>query len=215
MEIAKRAASCLSSVPTILFIGISGGLSVADVRDEDDIDFFIITTKNSLFKTRFLILLLLEKLGLRRKRAVKRSKDKICVNFLIDSTKLAFAKERQDIYTGREIVQLQPLFDRNRTYQKFLAANKWTKNYFPNASMRSVFESHHESSKWHKIFAFSLHYLFPEWVFRVSQTAFINTHKTSETVGKSLLLFNPHDYRVQTLRRLRLKLQELGLLTKI
>src|SRR5438105_5019698 len=43
MKIAKRAAYYLSYIPTIYFIGLSGGLAAKNVTESDDIDFFIIT----------------------------------------------------------------------------------------------------------------------------------------------------------------------------
>jgi hypothetical protein len=49
MRIAKRAAFYLSYIPTISFIGVSGGLAMENVGAADDIDFFIITRKKYTF----------------------------------------------------------------------------------------------------------------------------------------------------------------------
>src|SRR3989344_5162093 len=48
LQIAKKAASYLSYIPSILFIGLSGGLAMSDAEPSDDIDFFIITKKQKL-----------------------------------------------------------------------------------------------------------------------------------------------------------------------
>jgi hypothetical protein len=106
---------------------------LGDADKEDDIDFFIITKKDTLFKTRLLVLLALQLLGLRRKRLEKNPADKICVNFLIDETKLSFSKDKRDIYTAHEILQIKPLFFRDNIYSRFLKANTWVYNFLPNA----------------------------------------------------------------------------------
>jgi hypothetical protein len=215
MKIAKKAAFLLAAIPTILFIGISGGLAIGDAEKRDDIDFFIITKKNTIFKTRLFILILLQAMGLRRKRLDKKPEDKVCVNFLIDETKLSFPSERKDIYTAREILQIKPLFDRENTYLKFLMMNKWIKNFLPNANIANnpktnlVRESHLHAYFWLLIGLLPI-----EKICRMLQKKVMEQHLGNETVTNHVLIFNPNDYRLQTLDKLRLKLLETGLLTK-
>ena len=48
----------------------------------------------------------------------------------IDETTLAI--KRRNLYIAHEICQAQPVFERDQTYQKFIAANLWYKNFLPN-----------------------------------------------------------------------------------
>lgn len=210
LNIANIAARAISIIPTILFIGVSGGLAMGDADQDDDIDFFIITKKDTIFKTRLVILLILNLLGLRRKRDEKNPADKICVNFFIDETKLAFTSGMRDLYVAHEIAQLKPLFERNATYSKFLSINMWVSDFLPNIRQSDVPQNLTAQSLLSDI----LNIFLPEGLCKRLQKRIIKRHKTSEIVTDHLLAFNPNDYRSQTLKKLRLRSYELGLLTR-
>ena len=63
---ARVIAKILTLVPTVEYIGISGSLSMNNASISDDIDFFIVTKKNSLWITRLVVNVLL--LLVRQKR---------------------------------------------------------------------------------------------------------------------------------------------------
>jgi len=218
LRIAKKAAYYLSHIPTIKFIGISGGLAMYDAGPEDDIDFFIIVQKKTLFLTRIWVLGFLEVLKLRRTRLDKSPANKICVNFFIDETKLLFSKEKRDIYIAHEIVQIKPLFEKGDIYRKFLKTNSWIKQFFPNAAMQSkgfFLENKQFFPNFIKVinflFSFSFLSAFSKWI----QIRSIRQHQTTETVSENILAFHSNDYRLQTLKELNLKMRQFGLLTKI
>jgi hypothetical protein len=213
IRLAKHAAYVLSHIPTVSFIGLSGGAAVGNVREDDDVDFFIITKKNTLYMTRFFVLVMLEALGLRRKRNDSNPADKICVNFLIDETALIWPIKSRDIYTAREIVQVKPLFERNGMYRKFLSSNEWIKAFFPNADPHRV--AFTEPSSYFTIAVFSrIIILLPmEFVMKVFQKSLIKRSRTREFVSNHVLAFHPHDYRKQTLRDFEKKLKGLGIAT--
>ncbi len=56
----------LSFFPQIKLVGISGSLAMMNAKKEDDIDLFIITSKNRLFTGRFIALVLAQLLNIRR-----------------------------------------------------------------------------------------------------------------------------------------------------
>jgi hypothetical protein len=214
--IARKAAFYLSFIPTVSFIGISGGLALENGDKDDDIDFFIITKKKTLFMTRLWILGLLEWLNLRRKRNGKTTMDKICVNLLIDETKLTWPTSKRDLYIAHEIVHLKPLFERNNMYEKFIVTNKWVGKFFPNRQ-----EANHilPGKKWRTNY-YSLrfiNFLFSLFRFEIlekkMQKHYMKKHQTSEVVTNTFLAFHPIDYRSKTMMTLRLKCDKLGLLT--
>ncbi len=215
LKIAKNAADWLSIIPSVLFIGISGGLAMGDATKEDDI--FIITKKQKLFATRFWILFILTLLGLRRTRSDKNPRDKICVNLLIDESKLAWDSRKSDLYTAHEILQLKPLFERKNIYINFIKSNIWIESYFPNAEIldkENLLEVVNiKSGYFKKVLGILIGILSPENMLRFLQTAYMNDRGYSKSTSSASLAFHPNDYRVQTLNKLNLKMQELGLLT--
>jgi len=112
MAIARKAANFLKIIPTILLVGVSGGLAVGNVSQNDDIDFFIVCQNGSLWTSRFLATVLLDIFGLRRKPADKFYKDKICLNMFVDEIGMEELKKQKDLFTKHELVQLKPMFER-------------------------------------------------------------------------------------------------------
>jgi len=214
MKRARFVAGKLAPIPSILFIGISGGLASGNVSAKDDIDLIIITKKNMLFVGRFLIILLLQLLGARRFRNQKNTADTICVNLLFDETALDFFADKQDIYTAREIAQIIPLFERESTYQRFIHANEWIHKFLPNVGSQKTHYVKEDKEIFLSVLCRIMCNSFFEIILRVLQMTWMNRHRTRETVKNHVLAFHPKDYRVKTNKQLRLKMQQLGLLTK-
>ncbi len=133
MNLAKKTAGMLFYIPTIQFIGVSGALAMGNSDEDDDIDLFVITRKNSVWITRLMCLLLLQVKGVRRKRNDKRAKNKICLNMIQSEQALLVPDKKRDIYTAHEVVQLVPILERNDRFQLFILENSWVKNFLPNA----------------------------------------------------------------------------------
>lgn len=131
--IATHITRVLSQIPTVHLVGITGGLAMNNVSENDDIDICILVKKNTLWITRLMVLVVLQIFGRRRKRSQQNVSDAICANFFIDVNGMTIAKEKQNVYTAHEVVQMKPIFDRDFTYTKFLAANIWVKKYLPNS----------------------------------------------------------------------------------
>lgn len=126
----------LSFIPTVDFIGISGSLAMKNSNLDDDIDIFVICQNNLVWFTRLILVIYLSFLGVYRKKHEKNPKDKICLNLIIGNKNTAFFKNRQNLYTAHEIVQLAPIFQRENCYFDFINKNKWVLNFLPNSSFR-------------------------------------------------------------------------------
>lgn len=189
LHLAHTIVSYLSFIPTILFIGISGALALENAKKDDDIDLFIITQKNSLWITRFLVLALLQFLGKRRKRGEVDTADKVCCNMFINEENLMFPKDRRDVFTAHEIVQLKPLFDKGNTYIRFMKENKWVEKYMPNA-----IEIKKLKNKSPNYVITQLLHLF-EFFAKRFQLWYMKNHRTKETILDTFLAFHPYDYR--------------------
>ena len=217
MRLARFAASYISYIPTVLFIGVSGSLGVGNVRREDDIDFFVVTKEGTIFTTRLLVSLILETLGLRRRKDDKNPTNKICVNLYIDEKNLHWSRVNQDIYFAHEIIQLRGIFDREETYRKFLAANKWVQRFLPNALVgKEDVENVFGRRDYIVLNILSLFINF--YPFRAiigwAQRLVMQKSRTVEIVQEHMLAFHPNDYRVNILHELGMKEGKLRSLTK-
>jgi len=212
INIAHMVAKKLSVLPGILFIGLSGGVAVKSASKDDDIDFFIIVRKGTLFLNRFWISFVLQMMHMRRTRSMIHAKDRICVNLLIDETAMFWSPDKQNIYTAREIAQVVPLYQNGPIYNNFLLENIWVKQYLPNA-LSTVDEHIISSAKKWGMYEKIMYLPLLEKLLRTLQIIYMKRHRTIETITNHHLAFHPTDYKTQTLRQLKLKMRHLGLLT--
>ena len=125
-SLARKAAKILSFIPSVKMIAVTGALAMNNAVENDDIDLMIITAANRLWLTRLLASLLLFP-WLRRGRKIH---NRVCLNLWLDENALALTQ--CDLYIAHEICQAKPVFERDNTYQKFIAANLWYKKFLPN-----------------------------------------------------------------------------------
>ena len=129
-KIARRVASWLRFTPWVKLIGVTGALAMANSDQEDDIDLLIITSRDRLWLCRGLIVCLLRLTRLYRRPG--KIKNRICPNMLLDEKHLAMPKKERDLFSAHEVCQMKPLWEKGRTYQRFLKANQWSKEFLPN-----------------------------------------------------------------------------------
>jgi len=132
IKIALGVARWLKLVPTIKMVAVTGALAMNNSAQDDDIDFLIVTTRNRLWLTRLLTVLLIELIASRRRPADREVKDKICLNMFLDEAHLAVPKNERDLFIAHEVCQLKPLWDRDSVYQKFISQNQWSQKYLAN-----------------------------------------------------------------------------------
>jgi len=116
----------IQRIPWIKFIGITGSGAAYNSTEDSDLDIFVITQKNRLWITRLFLAIILKHI---LKNYVKKGVDP---NIFIDETKLEWPKDRQNLYVANEIVRMHPIIDKDNTYFKFLAKNKWIKEFMGN-----------------------------------------------------------------------------------
>lgn len=221
--LAQKVAKKLAWIPTISFLGLSGSLAMENAGEKDDIDFFIINKTNTIWLTRLLILLTLQLLGVRRKRDDKSFVDNICVNMFMDERQLKFSKDRQNIYTAHEIVQLLPIITKNNTYQKFLTSNLWVKKFLPNAlgsiknkevgimndELRIKGQKSDRNNIHNSLFLILNSFL--EFLAKKAQLWYMKDHKTCETVTDLMFAFHKKDHQISVLDEFNKRLKLYGL----
>lgn len=131
---ARIFTQVLRLIPWIKLVGISGGLAMENANKKDDIDLFIITSKNRLWLSRLLSILLLS--PVRRTRNAKVVGGKLCLNVFLSEDHLK--QERQDLYTAHEVLQMKVLWQKSGIYRRFLEENDWAFKYLPNWKVGQV-----------------------------------------------------------------------------
>jgi len=137
LMIAKKAARLLSHIPTIQLICVTGSLAMENCDESDDIDLMIVTSANSLWLTRLVVVFLLSIFFKRRKPPRNPSvafgeggpnhPNALCLNLWLDTTALQIPKSLRSLRVAHELAQMKPILNKNQTYEKMLSANSWLK----------------------------------------------------------------------------------------
>lgn len=183
LEIGKKFSTYLSKIPTVLFVGVSGSVAVRNATKEADIDLMIITRSHSLWITRLLVIGLVHFVGRKRAVKVRIAPDTICTNMWVTESTLELTKK--NLFTAREIVQMKVLIDKKNTYAKFLYANKWVYQYFPNAGSQIQTTSSMSVLSWV--------YVLPNILAYVVQRLYMHNKITTEIVTLQYAAFHPKD----------------------
>jgi len=134
VKIAQKFSRLFSFLPTVRMVAVANSLGQYNLRDESDIDFFIITTPHRLWLSRFFCAGLAKILNRRPTRRTKR--DKICLSFYISTehlniSDLALGGNKsqsvqffQDPYFYCWQRGLILLYNKKRTYESFLVTNQ-------------------------------------------------------------------------------------------
>ncbi len=134
---AKRITRLLACIPTIRYIGLSGSLALKNAKHNDDMDLFIVTSRSTVWLTRFAVLLFLITIGQKRKKGVFKAPDKICPNMIVAEDAVCLPEAARSLYTARELVQLRTLVAKGITQEDLISRNSWIKNFLPNSRIHA------------------------------------------------------------------------------
>ncbi len=124
LKIARHFARLFSICPAVKAICLANVIGPHNLRDESDIDFFIITAPGKIWQARLYCAGLTALLNKRPKKNNKRNK--ICLSFYVsaDCLNLQDLKLRPaDPYFDYWLRNLVLLYNKEKTYNDFLAAN--------------------------------------------------------------------------------------------
>lgn len=205
--LAEKTIKTLSYIPTIYFIGVSGSLAMHNADALDDIDLFIICSPHAIWITRLLVLFVLQLLGKRRKRNKTSARNAFCTNMFITKNAIVMPKNKQNLFTAHEIVQVKPMFDRENTYAAFFSANNWVRAYLPHAQEQKIVSQNSSiiGMVFEKIF------ISTDFVAHIMQHWYMNLHKTNETITNTMFAFHPQDVTATVLMEYARKLKKYGI----
>ena len=193
IKVAENIAVILRKIPWIKLIGITGGVARKNAKKEDDIDLFFIVSKNRLWLTRAIIVLVLKTLGKYRKP--DKYADMICPNMLVAEN--ALLMKPQDLYTAHEVYLMKALYLKDDIDIEFYRKNSWTKKYLPKKyegiNQEKKISLKNQKKYWSK--TISLFWNYWEKEARDFQLFYMSHKKTTEVVSVSLIKFHPRDIR--------------------
>ncbi len=211
LEKAKRVASWYAWIPTVLLVGVTGGLAMENAKPEDDIDLFFVTSADTMWMTRLLVTLISQMKGVRRLPDSESVADSICLNMFMAAPSLTLATSEQDLFAAHEVLQMVPLWQRGGVYRKFLSANSWVRFYLPNAwadklrKSRGIAEyplGDHIACWWFRLF---------ESTAKVLQVWYMKKRRTTEVIERGVLRFHPKDARLWVKKKYELRLKKANL----
>lgn len=197
MELAKKTARLLAKIPSVKLLAVSGNLAMMQADSSDDIDFFCITSRGTVWIVRLLASLLLVILGRKRMFGARHVKNKICLNFLVDEDHMEMKKK--NVFTAHEIVQMKILYEKNGIYEKFLKRNSWAEKHLANwwqthahfETQANLFESISEKNLAENIILNVFRFFEP--AARFIQLQYMKRHITREVIKDGCLMFHPKD----------------------
>lgn len=192
IEIARKAANKLSKIPSIKMIGVTGALAMNNCKENDDIDLMIVTSINSLWLTRILIILLCPVFGImRRKVKDKKFNNKICFNLFLEENHLEIQPE--SLFLAHEIVQAKPIFDKGNIYERFIKENNWVKKFLPNAIQLTRYQDNKITTKSKRVLICYLASLLSclDFILFKFQYLYMKSKITCERVSKYQAFFHP------------------------
>lgn len=182
----------ISKLPTVRLIGYSGSLAMLNGTREDDIDLFIIASSGRLYTTRFILTILAIVCGVKRQRGLKSAPDTICMNLFFEENNLKVPEIKKNEYIAHEILQMIPYDIKGDIYDRFIWANNWVFDLFPNTCDKYI------QNKPKKLFRKSksknIVGNIVEQTLKSLQRYFIDRHMTQEIVTDTQLWFFPHDF---------------------
>jgi hypothetical protein len=187
---AEKIAKILKVFPSIQAALVTGTIAAKNPQKDDDIDFLIITSHNSLWLTRLFVNLYLDILGIRRTVKSTNFSNQACLNLWLTTKTMSISRARQNLYTAHEIALALPIWDRNNTYENFLFKNKWIQKYLPNIKI----PPNHIQPNASKIVG-KLSFL--DYLAFKLQLWYMKSNKTKETISRNLAFFHPRNTRAE------------------
>jgi len=132
-KIALRVSSWFRVLPFVKMIAVVNLVGSHNLREGSDIDLFIITSSRRIWLSRLFCAGLAKVLHLRPNRKTKR--DKICLSFYVSEDNLDLGNlrlDKDDFYFNYWLAGLVPIYNQSSTYNKFIQANAWLSQIFPN-----------------------------------------------------------------------------------
>jgi hypothetical protein len=130
---AILASRIFKIIPWVKMIAVGNMIGAHNLKEEGDIDLFIIAEEGRVWITRFFCIAIIIFLGLRPQPGDIR--DKICLSFFITENNMLMNElmiKDSDSYFVFWLACLIPIYNKESTFERFMAANGWVNEFLPN-----------------------------------------------------------------------------------
>lgn len=136
-KIARRLAGCLKYLVGVKMVAVVNSVVLGSVKQDSDIDLFIVTARGRLWLVRLLVTLFAQLLGVRRHG--RHISDRLCLSFYVTDDRLDLSAVRYptDPYFYYWLATFEPIYD-DGCYEKFIAQNQWVLDRLPNFSAKVI-----------------------------------------------------------------------------
>lgn len=201
LQLAHRVREWLKSIPTIKLVAVTGALAMRNSDPNDDIDLMIVTSPNTLWLTRLLVVPLISLIA-KRRTPTKNYSNAVCLNLWLDETALAVPSPKRNLYTAHEVAQVKPLWSRADAHHRFLSANSWIKKFLPNITIKGYYP-HQAHTRVIPLILEKLAYKIQLW--------YMKPKMTTEKVSLHSAFFHPRDTSRLVMRQYHRRLVNLGI----
>jgi hypothetical protein len=132
----KKAAHWFSTVPSVRAVAACNTLAWHQTTPQSDIDLFVLCDPGTVWATRLCLVTPFAFLG---RRPGETNTDPFCFSFFLTTKDLnisSLALTPEDPYLALWSSSLVPVFDPDGWFERYHAANAWTRRYLPNAYAR-------------------------------------------------------------------------------
>ena len=134
IKLAKRVTKIFKWLPSVKLVAVSNLIGHHNLRNESDIDIFIVSSPNRLWLTRLFCTGLMKITHRRPTKECKRNK--MCLSFYAATDGLAMESLRfkpSDPYFDHWFLGLYPIYDNDKYLAYLRFKNPWLKEAFPNS----------------------------------------------------------------------------------
>lgn len=118
---ARFYSRIISGFPFVRGVFLSGSISKGFMTDNDDIDYFIVTTPDRLWIARSMLTIF-------KKVFLLNSHKNFCINYFVDQNHLYI--QEQNRFTATELAFIVPMYDQG-VYNPIINQNQWVRQFYP------------------------------------------------------------------------------------
>jgi len=181
-------------------------LAMDNAKKDDDLDFMLVTSKNTLWLIRPLVTLLALWRGKARLRHLHAS-NSWCLNMWLTEQSLQLPRQNRNLYTACEVCQATCIWDQADIQAKFLQENKWMKNYLPNyyeqKNSKLITPNQKLKLRSQKIFIVHCALCIVNTLVFLLQRSYMAWHLSNEQVDLQRAFFHPRKTKQLVMKRLR------------
>lgn len=150
IKLANRATKLFKWLPSVKLVAVANLIGHHNLRNESDVDIFIVSSPNRLWLTRLFCTGLMKITKQRPTKECKRNK--MCLSFYAAADGLAMESLRfkpNDPYFDYWFLGLYPIYDNDKYLAYLRFKNPWLKKSFPNSLLlRENFPDNYFSKNW-------------------------------------------------------------------